>query len=270
MTDPEDAPGALGGIPASFWTEARAAEHRLLSLDYDGTLAPFRTDRHEAVPFPHSMTTLSKIVRSAGTTVAVVSGRPVEELDAFLGGLGVMLVGECGWEEMLSPGVMIAHHVDPWHVAALDHATDSVASRLWSRRLERKRASVMLHTRGLPTGEAAKMLEECESQWLAIAAASGLRLTRVDGGLELRVPGRDKGTTVEEILRRSPARTFPVHIGDDVADEEAFSAIEGRGLGVRIAEPGTPTRARGRLASWIDIPLFFRRWVDVIERRDAS
>ncbi|MBI3450054.1 MAG: trehalose-phosphatase [Acidobacteria bacterium] len=270
MMELEESRGALGGIPASFWAAARAAEHRLLSLDYDGTLAPFRTDRHEAVPFPHSMSALSKIVRSGATTVAVVSGRPVEELDAFIGGLGVMLVGECGWEEMLSPGVMVAHHVDRRDGDALDRATGAVAFRLWSRRLERKRASVMLHTRGLGASEAEEILRECESRWLAIAAESGLRLTRVDGGLELRVPGRDKGTTVQEILRRSPAGTFPVHVGDDVADEEAFSALEGTGLGVRIAGSDTPTRAHGRLASWIDLPLFLRRWLDVVERDAAS
>jgi len=58
-----------------------------------------------------------------------------------------------------------------------------------------------------------------------------------------------------------------VHIGDDVRRRGGLLAIEGRGLGVRIAEPGTPTRGRGAsrrgLTSALLPPL-----VDGIERRE--
>jgi len=237
-------------------------------VDYDGTLAPFRTHRIEAVPLDLSMSQLRTIAAGRRTTIAIISGRPIHELESFIRDLPVTLVGEGGWEEK-SPGGSVVRHTLPCGLdAALKKALAVVRPRLWSRRLERKRTSLMLHTRGLPASEASEILQECEELWGNEAAAAGLRLLRLDGGIELRADDRDKGTAALDLLARSPQDTLPVHIGDDEPDEDAFEALFDRGFGIRIGDLRVPSRARGRLASWIDLPLFLKNWIGVVERSD--
>jgi trehalose 6-phosphate phosphatase len=258
---------ALAGIPESFWRRAADSEHRLLMVDYDGTLAPFRTNRIEAVPLDLSISQLRTIASGRNTTVVILSGRPIRELESFITGLAVQLVGEGGWEEK-SPGGSLVRHPLPRGVEAALGRAAAAAPGYWSQRLERKRTSLMLHTRGLPVVEAAEILQTCGELWRAELAA-GLRLVRLDGGIELRAKGRDKGTAVRDLLERSPRGTLAVHIGDDELDEDAFEVLLDSGFGIRIGDPRVPSGARGRLASWIDLPLFLKRWIGAVERRDA-
>ncbi|MGC2153787.1 MAG: trehalose-phosphatase, partial [Terriglobales bacterium] len=58
---------------------ALAPESALL-LDYDGTLAPFRTQRNQAFPYPGIALLLQEIVRDACSRVVVISGREVTDL----------------------------------------------------------------------------------------------------------------------------------------------------------------------------------------------
>ena len=46
----------------------------VLAADYDGTLAPFVTDRNQAYPYPGVRRVLGRILRSGTTDVVVVSG----------------------------------------------------------------------------------------------------------------------------------------------------------------------------------------------------
>ncbi|HKQ62118.1 MAG TPA: trehalose-phosphatase, partial [Candidatus Polarisedimenticolaceae bacterium] len=95
---------ALAGVPQRLWERAAAARHRLLMLDYDGTLAPFRIDRDQAHPLPAALAALEAIAAvPGGTQLAIVSGRPVRALEQLLGPLRATLVGEHGWE-MRVPG----------------------------------------------------------------------------------------------------------------------------------------------------------------------
>jgi len=255
---------SLDRVPQALWSELASAPHRLLLLDYDGTLAPFRADRREAVPLPEALRLVTLIAERPSTTVAIVSGRPILELDPLLGEAGrrLMVVGEHGWE-LRPPGGPILQHplpVEAW--LGLDRAAQAAAARGWEELLESKRTAVMLHTRGLHDREAAAWFErECRELWGADAAAAGLRLSEVDGGVELRVPGRDKGTAVREILLSSPAGAYPVYLGDDATDEDAFEAVRERGLGIRVGPEERPSRAAGRIVSCEEVPLFLVEWL---------
>ncbi len=104
--------GSALHLPSRFWEQARGSSHRLLVLDYDGTLAPFRVARDEAWPLPRTVAHLEAIAATRGTGVAVISGRPLDELIRFLGTLPILLVGEHGWE-MRCPDGRTAQHPLP-------------------------------------------------------------------------------------------------------------------------------------------------------------
>ena len=51
---------------------------------------------------------------------------------------------------------------------------------------------------------------------------------------------------------------MPLYIGDDDTDEDAFRAIAGRGVGVRIGDPHDVTAADYTLADVGEVLEFFR------------
>jgi trehalose-phosphatase len=65
-----------------FFARLKKAEKRALLLDYDGTLAPFRPKREDAVPYPGLRKKLNEFLEMDHTRVVIISGRPIEELIA--------------------------------------------------------------------------------------------------------------------------------------------------------------------------------------------
>jgi trehalose-phosphatase len=249
------------GLPGELWRAVAAAAHRLLVLDYDGTLAPLREDRDTAFPLPGALPVLERIAADPRTTLAIVSGRPVADLDRLLRLPGAHAIGEHGWEGRAPGGPIELHPLPEGCAAALARAADAAAARGFGDRLERKRASVMAHTRGLPAARARAVESACRALWAEAAGTAPLRLRPVDGGLELRAVGRDKGTAVRDLLGGCPPGTTAVYIGDDHTDEDAFRALGAAGFGLRVSRDDRPTAARGHLGSCAEVLAFLERWV---------
>jgi trehalose-phosphatase len=256
------APAARGlsGVPDALWSAVATAAHRLLALDYDGTLAPLRADRDAATPLPGVVPLIERIAAATGTTVALVTGRSIADLDRLIAAPRAHAIGEHGWEWRAPGGPIERHRLPDGCAPALARAAAGAAARGWHERLERKRASVMLHTRGLAEGEAQVILSDCRALWSAVAAGTPLALRPVDGGLELRATGRDKGTAIRDLLAGCPAGTVAVYAGDDDTDEDAFRALGSADFGLRVGGAGAPTAARGRLPSSADVLALLEAW----------
>lgn len=255
----------LDGIPPALWRLVSLERPRLLMLDYDGTMAPFQVARDRARASVGTVELLEKICRGGHTTVAIVSGRPVAELVDLLGPLPLAFVGEHGWEERRPDGSLTRHGMPRRTADALDRAEQFARSRGWASFMERKRSGLVLHTRGLPTREAAFLEGECLNLWLPGVLPDETALVRIDGGIELRAVGRDKGTTVLALLSRAEPGTLAVYVGDDLTDEDAFAAVQGLGFGVRVGEDDRPTLASGRLPSPAAVEAFLAEWLRIVE-----
>ena len=68
-----------------FLNAVTQARQSLLLLDYDGTLAPFSEQRHQAFPYPGIPSLLEEIVCGGRTRVVIVSGRDTSETIRLLG-----------------------------------------------------------------------------------------------------------------------------------------------------------------------------------------
>src|ERR1017187_6554622 len=68
-----------------FFRAFAGAATPLLLLDYDGTLADFRIDRFEARPWAGVRKLLAQIQQQGLTRMAVITGRPPEEIAPLLG-----------------------------------------------------------------------------------------------------------------------------------------------------------------------------------------
>lgn len=177
----------------SFFARLAAAPRRALLLDYDGTLAPFKTERQQAAPYP-GVPELLAAVRDAGRTrVVVISGRSVADLGRLLG-LDALpeLWGSHGWERRLPDGAYQLPTLGEQARAGLEAAYAALAARRLGHMLEQKPASLALHWRGLRRGCARRVAASTASSRLQTGngrVAAGSRTTETSmrhGTFEMR------------------------------------------------------------------------------------
>jgi len=251
----------LAGVPTELWDRLHVARGALLLLDYDGTLAPFQSARHRAVPPESTRSRLAALEREARTQVAIVSGRPVRELETLLAPLTLHWVGEHGWEERAPERPIVEHSLPSEVRAALEQALDETRGRSFGGRVELKRTGLVLHTRGLFPESDEALCRAAEALWRPWTERAALRLDRTNGGLELRARERDKGTALRDLVARlSP--DLVVYVGDDETDEDAFRVLGENGIGIRVGDDGRTTLARGILPSATAVPDFLSRWLE--------
>jgi trehalose-phosphatase len=255
------------GELAWLWEDAASNSHRLMMLDYDGTLAPFTIDRPHAWPHPVAIAALGAIAASRATQVAIISGRPARELEALLGPIPAWFVGEHGWEVLSPEGDLSQYDIAPESEEGLRLAFERAEGEGCEALLERKRACLSLHLRGLTEEAANSRMLAVERLWRPLTSIAGLRLARLDGRLELRALGHDKGTAVRDLVRWIGSDAMAIYIGDDDSDEDAFAQISGRGLGILVAPEDRPTIADARLPSCDAVAEFLAGWANRVEGR---
>jgi trehalose-phosphatase len=249
-----------------FWEELTAAQERVLMLDYDGTLAPFRVERDRAEPFPGVREALNRLSPAGGRRVVIVSGRRVDEVAALLDlSFPCEIHGAHGRERRCTDGRIQTLPLGPDQAAALDRARRWAETRGWAERLEEKPGCLAFHWRGIEADEARDMETGVRAAWGREAGDSGLELRPFDGGLELRAPGADKGLAVNQILAESSPGAAAAYLGDDLTDEDAFAALEGRpkALTALVRDQWRPSRAQVWLRPPGDLLTFLDRWTRI-------
>lgn len=232
MTVPEPDEPVPGPLREAL--SAIAATPRLLvALDFDGTLAP-QVDRPEnARALPASRAAVERLLRLPSTRVALVSGRPLADLERVsrFGG-EVLLVGSHGIELRLDDpdDVIQLTEREQESMAVLAEVLEQVADTLDAVWLEEKPAGYALHTR-LATdrrSRVAHLVALSETQ----AEVEDLKVRVGKNVIEFSVRSTTKGEAVEH-LRRSTGATAVFYAGDDVTDEDAFAALGEGDLGVK-------------------------------------
>ncbi len=212
-----------------------------LFLDFDGTLVEIAAHPELVAVPPGLVDTLGRIAQWLDGAVAVVSGRPIAQIDRFLDPLALSVAGVHGAERRRADGSMARLPVQP--LQAVEEAAARLVRAHPSLRLEIKRGSLAVHYRQEPELEAL-CLATMEA---AIARSPGLTLLRGKRVVEAKPAAASKGRAIEAFLEEAPfAGRRPVFIGDDVTDEAGFAVVQARGgLAVKVG-PG-PTSASERL-----------------------
>ncbi len=237
---------AIEGV-ADFWDRVATAPHVSLFLDFDGTLAPFNSDRLQAFPLPGTVDAIKAIDREPWTSVALVSGRPISEILLLMGDLGTTIVGAHGYEIHRPSGAKHVITILPEQASILDAAFEEALGIFDSDRVERKVASVAAHFRGLDPRSTSEIQQQLERRWRAASASDLMEFRPFNGGLELRAAGRTKGTAIEELLTIAPDGSLPIYVGDDDTDEDAFAVLEDCGIGIKVGPQDAVTKAVGRI-----------------------
>lgn len=202
----------------------------LLLLDYDGTLAPFRVDRHRARPYTGVREALARIQNSKRTRIVVISGRPAKEICPLLRGNPPILNepvevwGLHGAERLHPDGRRELEEAPPATQRKLDELREYLRHNNLGGEFEDKHNAAVMHWRGASPRTAKFIETRTRELFEPLAKLEGLTLLEFEGGLELRV-GRDKGGAVSTLVAEEPAGTPVAYLGDDLTDEAAFRAL---------------------------------------------
>jgi len=232
-----------------------------LFLDFDGTLVDI-VERPEAVSVePGLVELLASLQRQLGGALAIVSGRPLAQIDAFLAPLALPAAGVHGTERRRADGVLQhlpVDAIDDELAAPLQALADAHPGVL----LERKTGSLALHYRLAP---------QCEALCLAAArrivdTTAGLALLHGKCVAEIKSALVGKGRAIDAFLAEPPfIGRHAVFAGDDTTDEAGFAAVQARGgIGIKVGEG--PSLAQQRLLS----PAAMRDWLRELDRHLAS
>ena len=197
-----------------------------LLFDVDGTLVEIGPSPFE-VDIPDDLLgSLLRLSELTGGALALVSGRPIVDLDHLFSPLKLPVIGGHGAEMRLRGDV--------------ERPTPRVLSEKFRRRLaeaanldsgivvEDKGYSLALHYRLAP--QCAERLRKHVAACRAAFASEPTELLLGKAMFEVKLPGINKGDAVRALMTHEPftGRT-PVFVGDDITDEAVFKVMPSLG-----------------------------------------
>jgi trehalose 6-phosphate phosphatase len=240
-------------------------------LDYDGTLAPFHSERGRAEPYPGVVLLLGKIIHTQRTKVVIISGREANEIPQLLNLDSTPEIwGLHGLQRRTSDGIIHASSLDARSGDGLRDAEQWLLYQGLHSAAELKGSGVAVHWRGLDSSRAEEWRGRVLLGWNPIAQRSGLRLLEFDGGVEICARQSDKGVAVRALLREAGPDAPAAYLGDDTTDECAFRALAGRGLAVLVRPRFRKTAAQLWFQPPEDLLDFLHQWLNACQTSNAS
>lgn len=233
--------------------------HCSFFFDVDGTLAELQP-RPEQVFIPQATLDAIGQLQAAGVPVAVVSGRPVAQLDQLLSPLRLPAAGVHGAERRHADGAIGHLQVDHGLMEEVRQGLAAGCERHPGLRLENKGIAFALHYR-----EAPHLQQEADllANQFALRYQEALILQPGKCVYELKPRGASKGEAIRAFMDEPPfAGRLPVFVGDDLTDEAGFGVVNRLG-GITIKVGPGETVARWRLETVAHV----HRWVAAV--RDA-
>ncbi len=247
----------------------------LVALDFDGTLAPLQDDPATSRMLPDAATALAEVgdVPATGIHLALVSGRRLGDLHALASPLpvGTLLVGSHGAERGLvgADGALVLDETEgagdaeahararATHLADRLDAANADRDGVW---VERKPYNVVVHTRLADPAAS----ETAAHEALAVGAAEGVKVVVGKDVVELGLVSTDKGEALEQ-LRETLGAAAVLYAGDDRTDEDAFAALDGGDVAIKVGpgETVAPLRAADPSSFCAELLVFVREAVAV-------
>jgi trehalose 6-phosphate phosphatase len=250
-------------VPIDIFTDLDLRSIALL-FDVDGTLIDIGPSPFEVHVSDELMDSLTRLYDLTGGALALVSGRPIGDIDRLFTPLKLPAIGGHGAEMRVADGAPVSR-IDDLPEALRRHLIDAAPPGSGVD-FEDKGYSVALHYRKAP--KQAEGLRRHIAAGRAAFADEKTELLLGKAMFEVKRSGVNKGEAVRDLITHEPfAGRVPVFVGDDVTDESVFKALPamgGKGFGVGrhfenvsgiFASPEEVRRALRRLAASPPTPL---------------
>lgn len=257
--------------------DASQGKQIVMFLDYDGTLSPIVDDPDRAFMSNKMRTTVRKLARCFPT--AIVSGRCRDKVHSFVklgelyyaGSHGMDIKGpapakgskyEKGDQAVLfQPASEFLPMIDEVYKELVEKTKSTAGAKV-----ENNKFCVSVHFRCVDEKEWIELAQDVRS---VIKEYPKLRLTQGRKVLEIRPTIKwDKGKALEFLLESlgfaNCTNVFPVYIGDDRTDEDAFKILRdrGQGFGILVSKIPKDTNASYSLQEPEEVMSFLQRLVE--------
>jgi trehalose-phosphatase len=230
-------------------------------LDYDGTLTPIVSWPDQAVLADSTRVILRQL--ASKVPVAILSGRELEDVRKRVALDEIVYAGSHGFDIAGPRGLQRQEATE--FLPALDAAEKDLREKLAGisgALVERKHFSIAAHYRNVnetdfPNVEHA--VSEVARRHRELRKMKGKKVYELLPDIDW-----DKGKAVLWLLKTvgsEHAKIRPIYIGDDRTDEDAFRALEERGIGILVSEEPRSTAASYSLRDPAEVERFLRELV---------
>lgn len=222
---------------ARLMRQYQQSSHRLLVLDYDGTLVPFANAPELAKPSPKLLRILRSLCNDRKNDVLLATGRDRGTLDRWFGGIRLGFAAEHGvWtKECGGDWRMLKPLAADWK-KRISPILEMYADRLAGAFVEEKEYSLAWHYRAADPEQGTMLARELTDHLLAFTANIDLQVMRGNKVIEIRNPGINKGFAVQQWLSKGHFE-FIMAIGDDGTDEDTFAILPPHAYSFRLGQP---------------------------------
>lgn len=215
-------------------------------LDYDGTLAPLRSNPLDAYPSKDLLDLFSQMARLSDLTVFLLSGRSHEELDQWFEGYGFTLIAEHGYYYRPANDqnwMVFDAHIDLGWKALVHETLLHYADTTPGTFVEEKTASLVWHYvnadiefGGWKAQQLVVELQEMLSN-LPVLIHHGRKIVEVNSIFI------NKGVIVQH-LKQSDRFEHVLYAGDDETDEPMFRIAGKDEMSIKVGQGDTAARYR--------------------------
>ncbi|KAK3033395.1 hypothetical protein RJ639_033902 [Escallonia herrerae] len=256
-------------------TNASKGKQIVMFLDYDGTLSPIVEDPDRAFMSDAMRATVRKLARYFPT--AIVSGRCRDKVYSFVQLAELYYAGSHGMDikgpskgskykksiqpVLCQPASEFLPMIDEVYKALLEKTESTPGAKV-----ENNKFCLSVHFRCVEEKKWSELAQQVKS---VLKDYPKLRLTQGRKVLEIRPTIKwDKGKALEFLLESlgyaNCTDVFPVYIGDDRTDEDAFKVLRerGQGFGILVSKIPKETNASYSLQEPTEVMNFLRRLVE--------
>jgi trehalose 6-phosphate phosphatase len=210
-----------------------------LLLDVDGTLLDIALTPASVVVPDGLVSCLDELHERTGGALALVSGRPIGDLDRLFAPLRLPAIGSHGAQMRIAadlPAQLKGEAIGE----SLRHRFAAIKSADPRIIVEDKGASLAVHYRLAPHRE--ELVKEQVAAIIDLTSSQPLHVMYGKAVVEVTLANFSKGGAVRELMKAPPfANRRPVFVGDDATDETVFAvlpALGGYGYSVERAIAG--------------------------------
>lgn len=213
----------------------QSTEKRLIILDYDGTLSPFRKKPEDASPDAVILNILKDLVADSRNNVVISSGRDHLTLEKWFGSMNISMAAEhgayykntSGWQHNLPDS-------KPWNNEITD-ILQLFVEKTPKSMIEEKETTLVWHYRNVDAWLASLREQQLINALIEPCTRLGLQIMRGNKIVEIKSPSHTKGSEAKRLMTLDNY-DFVMAIGDDTTDEDMFKALPETAYTIKIGK----------------------------------
>jgi trehalose-phosphatase len=251
-------PSALNQIDRIL--QKSAGKEPLFFLDYDGTLTPIASHPREALLPKEMQAVLDRL--GDRYFVAIVTGRGLKDIQTLIPLKHVYFAASHGFILKDPEGQQFTCAGSDKYLDEIQEAYRYLYAKLGGIpgvHIENKEFSIAVHDRlvNAEVEHVRKVVAQAPQQFKGLKVTYGKRVSELRPNVEW-----DKGKAVLWLIENAlnlEKPPFPIVIGDDLTDEDAFEAVKGSGVSICVQEAPRETHADYILKDTLEVQKFLEK-----------